>query len=112
MFDLINGLLDKCLPLGTLYGNEASQTAVFLGIQIPKGEVLQLPLEFIDSKAMSQRHINFHCFLSNALLLVRAQILQRPHIVQTVCEFDKDHAQICSHGKKDFADVLQIVLFP
>ena len=55
---------------------------------------------------MGDRRINFHGLTGFFFLLFRFHILQRTHVVQTVCQLDEDHADIFCHGKEHFSQVL------
>ena len=59
---------------------------------------------------MSQGGVDFHCFSGNPLLLILAQMLERPHIVETVCQFDQNNPNILRHGHQHLAMVFRQLL--
>ena len=60
---------------------------------------------------MSQRCEDFQGFLSNTLLLITAHMLQGPHIMQTVPQFNNYHAYILSHSQNHLTIVFQLLIF-
>ena len=60
---------------------------------------------------MSQGGINFHCFSGNPLLLILAQMLERPHIVETVCQLDQNNPDILRHGHQHLTVIFCQLLF-
>ncbi len=74
-------------------------------LEISERQVLQLTADDAHAQPMSNGRINVESFAGDALLLLRFQIFQRPHVVQTVGELDQHDANIIDHGQKHLADV-------
>ena len=59
---------------------------------------------------MGQGSINFHGFPRNPLLLVLAQVLEGPHIVEPVGQFNQDDPHVLRHGNQHLAVVFSQLL--
>ena len=86
------------------------QLAVLLGLEVLEREVLELPLDLPDAEPMRQRRVDLHRLARDALLLLRRQGLERPHVVQPVGELDDHDADVLGHGHEHLPDVLGLLL--
>ena len=108
--NLLNHLFYQFFTLPTLLLHHVGNFVKFHFIEITEGQIFQLPLDTGNSQAMSQGCVDFHCFSGNPLLLILAQMLQRPHIVETVCQFDQNNPNILRHGHQHLAMVFRQLL--
>ena len=96
--NLLNHLFYQFFTFPTLLLHHVGNFVKFHFIEITERQIFQLPLDTGNPQAMSQGCVNFHCFSRNPLLLILAQMLERPHIVETVCQFDQNNPNILRHG--------------
>ena len=75
-----------------------------------EGEVLELPLERVDTEAMSQRRVDLERLARLLHLLLLAQVLDRAHVVQAIGELDQDHPHVGRHRHDHLAVVLRLGL--
>ena len=92
--NLLNHLFYQFFTLPTLLLHHVGNFVKFHFIEITERQILQLPLDAGNPQAVSQGCVDFHCFSGNPLLLILAQMLERPHIVETVCQFDQNNPDI------------------
>ena len=89
----------------------AVELAVIFRVQVLEGEVFQLAAQFTHAETVRDGRVDVHRFLRDALALFRLEVLQRPHVVQTVGEFDEDDANIVDHRQQHLAHVFGLLLF-
>ena len=81
-----------------------------IGFQHLEGQILQLPLEPANAKAVGQGRVDVAGFGGDALLLLRAQCTQGAHVVQPVGQLHQHHADVAGHGQKHLAQVFSLGL--
>ena len=108
--DLLDGIVDECLPLLPLLLHALHEVVIFLRLEVAQAEVLELPLDVGDAEAVGKRRIDLDGFLGDALLLVLPHVLERAHVVQAVCELDHDDADVLRHREEHLAIVLELLL--
>src|SRR5207237_330681 len=74
-------------------------------------EVLELPLELVDTEAVRERRVDLEGLAGLLQLLLLAEILDRPHVVEAVRELDQDHALVPDHRRDHLPVVLRLRLF-
>ena len=84
-FNLLNYLFYQSFTLPTLLLHHVGNFVKLHFIEITERQIFQLPLDTGNPQAVSQGCVDLHCFSGNPLLLILAQVLERPHIVETVC---------------------------
>ena len=89
---------------------QLGQLAEALGLERLEREVLELPLDLPDPEALGQRRVDLHRLAGDALLLVRRQAVQRPHVVESVGELDEHDPDVLGHRQEHLADVLGLLL--
>ncbi len=89
---------------------ELGQLAEPLGLEGLEGEVLELPLDLPDPEPLRQRRVDLHRLVGDALLLLRRQPVQRPHVVEPIGELDEDDPDVLGHREQHLADVLGLLL--
>ena len=71
-----------------------------------EGEILELPLQRVDTEAMCERRVDLERLAGFLCLLLLAEILDRPHVVEAIGELDENDADVLRHRD----DHLPIVL--
>ena len=102
--DLLNELLSLCLSRIDLF----HQIIEYFRLRVFQCQVIQLCLYFRNTKPLRDRRVDVHGLFRLFLLLLRPHILQSPHIMQTVCKFNNDNADIFCHSKEHFPKVLRL----
>ena len=114
-FDVVvehpHGIIDDFLPGLPLLLHLPHQVIVFLRVQVMKTEILQFPLNVVNSQTVSQGRIDFNGFLGNALLLFPAEYTKGTHIVEAVRQLDDNHPDILGHGQEHFTEIFQLLVF-
>ena len=60
---------------------------------------------------MCQRCINFQSFTRNGLLLMGRHKFHGAHIMQSICQFNQNYANVASHSKEHFTIVFDLTVF-
>ena len=107
----VGDLGDIGLALGTSGGQHTGYFPVSGLVQVSEGKVVKLPLEFPDAQAVRQWGIYVQRFLRDAPSLLFGQRVQRAHVVQPVCQFNEDHANVFGHGHQHLAEAFGIEVF-
>ena len=81
------------LAIGAPLGDHLLDLLVLARMQRLEGEVLELPLERMDAEAMCERRVDLERLARLLQLLLLAEILDRPQVVQPVRKLDQDDAQ-------------------
>ena len=81
-----------------------------LGLELGEGEALQLGLDGVHADAFGERGIDLHGLAGDALAaLGLLDVVQGPHVVQAVGEFDEQDADVLAHGQDELAEVLGLL---
>ena len=59
---------------------------------------------------MRYGRIDIHCFMSNIPALFITAVIQRTHIMQSVCKLNYYYPYILAHGKEYFTDIFSLLL--
>ncbi len=102
--------LDGPLPLDLLRPHLARQRAVIVGLEELEGEVLELGLHARHAEAVCQRRVDLARLERDATLLLVVQMLERPHVVESVGELDDDDAGVLRDREQQLAIVLRLLL--
>ena len=89
-------------------GEHPGNLAILIDVQIPEGQVLELPLDFPDTKAVGQGSVNVQGFLGDAALFLGWKGVQRSHVVKAICQLDQDDTDILRHGHQHLAEALGV----
>ncbi len=103
--------LDVIFHLLLLDFDPTLQAVVAFRIDIHERQVLKLAAHLSHPKTVGNRCINFEGLFCYACLFLRRQILERSHIVEAICEFYHNHAQVIDHGKDHFSKTFGLLLF-
>ena len=108
---LLDALVDEGLAFFALLLHILDEVIIRLRLEIAQAQVLELPLDIRDAEPVGQRRIDLYRLSRDALLLVRAHVLECAHVVQTVRQLDHDDADVFGHGQEHLAIVLELHLF-
>ena len=111
LFDLTHSRMDHCLTLAAFDLDLLDQIIIDLRLHITERQILQLPLNGINTQTVSQRRIDLHRFARNRLLLMHRHKFHRPHIMQPVGQFYHNYADILGHRQKHLTVVFDLLLF-
>ena len=76
-----------------------------------KREIFQFAAQFTHAEPVRNRREDVHRLFGDAFSLLRAEILQRAHVVQAVGKFDQHDAHVVDHRQQHLAHVLGLLLF-
>ena len=96
-FNVDNSPINVFDPLITPRIHQMHDAVVLLRIEIAQRQILQLPFDGADPQSVGNRRVDFQSFVGNPPLFVGTQMLQRPHIVQAVSQFNDHHTDILAH---------------
>ena len=98
-------------PVGAPLGDHRLDLGVLARVERLEGEVLELPLERVDTEPMRERRIDLERLLRLLDLLLLAQVLDRAEVVEAVGELDDDDAfSSLGHRRDHLAVVLGLRL--
>ncbi len=81
------------------------------GVQVLKGQVLQLAVGRVQTQAVGNGRVDVQGFAGNTGPFASGDITQRTHVVAAVREFDENDADVAGHGQQHFAEGLCLILF-
>ena len=96
-------LLDKFFPLRLALVQIVNKLLIHFRLGIFQREIVQLDLDLGNTEPLGDRRINVHRLFCFFFLLFRTHKFKRPHIVQTVRQFDDDHTDVFCHRKEHLA---------
>ncbi len=88
--------------------NHGLDLRVLARMQALEGEVLELPLDGVDAEPVGDRRVHLERLLGLLQLLLAAEVLDRPHVVEAVGELDEDDARVLRHRHDHLAVVLDL----
>ncbi len=109
--DEADHVVDVLLPLLLPPAHALGQVGVLGGLEPAEAQVLQLGLDPADAEPVRQRRVDVQRLLRDALALVLAHVLQRPHVVGAVGELHQDDADVLRHRDDHLPEVLGLLLF-
>ena len=107
---VLPGLVDVALALGPLLGDQSLDLPVLAGMECLEREVLELPLDRVDTEPVRDRGVDVERLARLVDLLLLGDRVDRPHVVQAVGELDQDDADVRSHRDHHLAVVLGLRL--
>ena len=102
----VGELQDAPRPLVATRLDELGDLLVRPRMQRLEGEVLELPLDLLDTEAVGQRGVDLEGLGGDPALLGDGQRRECPHVVETVGELDQQHADVARHRHDHLAHVL------
>ena len=103
---LVDLLLARLPPVG----DHRLDLGVLARVEDLEREVLELPLERVDPEAVRERRVDLERLLRLLHLLLLAQVLDRPHVVEPVGELDEDDPDVLGHRDDHLPVVLRLRL--
>ena len=88
------------------------QIVICIRIEVLHTKVLELYLYLADTKSLRDRTVDILCLSGDTLLCLLGLVLERTHIVQSVCQLYEDDSDILCHGEKHLAQILSLHLKP
>ena len=107
---VIPGLVDVALALGALLRDQSLDLPVLAGMERLEGEVLELPLDRVDTEPVRDRGVDVERLARLVDLLLLCERVDRAHVVQAVGELDQDDADVRRHRDHHLAVVLGLRL--
>ena len=104
------GAVDVLLPLGPALVHHRLDLRVLARVERLEGEVLELPLDRVDTEAVRERRVDLERLARLLELLLLPQVLDRPHVVEPVGELDEDDAMVLGHRHDHLPVVLGLSL--
>jgi hypothetical protein len=108
-FDGFEYVFERCFVFGPAGVDLGGKTIVFVRVKFLKRKILQLAPDLTHTEPVCDRGVNVERFLRDSCSLFRLEELHRPHVVQTVGEFDQDNANVRYHRQHHFADILGLL---
>ncbi len=101
--DVIDHLGQVDVALGRPGGHHLLDLRVAPGMEGGEGQVLELPLDVLDSEAVGQRGVDVEGLLGAALLLPLGHGRDGLHVVEPVGQLDQQDPGILGHGHQHLA---------
>jgi hypothetical protein len=79
-------------------------------LEVAKCEFLELVLDLAHPEPVRDGRIDVARLLGNADPPFLRQMMERPHVVEPVREFDQDHPDVVDHGQEHLAEALGLPL--
>ena len=98
------------LAVGTLVGDHRADLRVLARVQDREREILELPLEGVDTEPVRERRVDLERLLRLPHLRLLALVLDRAHVVEPVGELDQDDAHVLRHRDDHLPVVLGLGL--
>ena len=103
--------VDVARPLLLSPGDLFLDFFVEIGAKVSKSQIFQLQPDPVDSEPVGQRCVDVKGFLGDLHLFLRGVILQGPHVVEPVGQFDQDNPDILDHGKNHLSEIFGLIFF-
>ena len=98
------------LSICTLVGHHGLDLGVLARMQGLEREVFQFPLQRMDTEPVREWRVHLECLARLLSLLLLAEVLDRAHVVETVCELDQDDTDVLRHRHDHLPVVLGLGL--
>ena len=103
-------LVDVALALGALLGDQTLDLVVLARMQRLEREVLELPLDRVDTEPVGDRAVDVERLAGLLDLLLLGHRGDRAHVVQAIGELDQDDPDVRGHRDHHLAVVLGLRL--
>ena len=103
-------LLGLRLAVGALVGDHRLDLGVLPRMERLEREILELPLERVDAEPVRERRVHLERLARLLRLLLLAEVLDRPHVVEAIGELDEDDADVLRHRDDHLPVVLGLGL--
>lgn len=101
---------DKALTVEPPLMQQRRNLFVLIGLEVAKGQVLQLPLDMADAQAMRQRRVDVEDFAGYPVALFVVGGLHRTDRAGAFSQLDQRNAHVVDHRHQHFAQVLDLAL--
>jgi hypothetical protein len=98
--------LDELLAVAPALVHHRLDLGVLARVQRLEREVLELPLDRVDTESVCERRVHLECLARLLELLLLAEILDRAHVVEPVGQLDEDDAPVLRHRHNHLPVVL------
>ena len=92
-----------------LRGEELSDLAVLVGLEVTECQVFEFPLDLPNAEAICERREDLHRLQGDAALLF--DVLESPqcaHVVEAIAKLDQHHVDVFRHREKHLPEVLRL----
>ena len=96
--------------LDPLLADQLLDLVVLAGMQDLEREILELPLDRVDSQSVRQRCVDLECLARLRQLLLFRHRAQSAHVVQAVGELDQDDPHVGGHRDHHLPVILRLAL--
>ena len=103
-------LAEVVLALGLARRDHLFDLGVALGVQRGEAEVLELPLDLLDTESVRQRRVDVEGLLGDGALSGHRHDRDRAHVVQAVGQLDQQDPPVLGHGDEHLADGGRLLL--
>ncbi len=80
-------------------------------IDVAEAEVFEFAANLAHAEAVRDGSVDVERFTGNLLLALGREMLERAHVMQSICQLDEDDANVVHHGEHHFAQVFSLLLF-
>ena len=81
-------------------------------VEETESQVFKLSANLAHAEPVRDGRIDFERLLSDLVLPLGIEMLQRAHVVQAVGQLDQDDPNVIHHGQHHLADIFGLLLFP
>ena len=91
--------------------NFRAKPFVRLRLEVLERQLFELVLDLAHAEAVGDRGVDVEGFLGDLDSALFREVVQRPHVMETVGELDEDDANVIHHRQQHLAEVLGLPLF-
>ena len=102
---------EKLFIGGCFVGKLLLQGEETIRIEIAEGEIFELIAEQAHAEAVRDGSVKIERFAGDTLLLLRIDVFERTHVVETVRELDENDADVIHHGENHLTEVFRLAGF-
>ncbi len=106
----LRDIADKSVALFATARQPSLDQLVIVGIELHKGQILELALDLPDAESMSERGVDVERLPADPQPPLGGVRADGAHVVEAIAELDEHHADILGHGDEHLSDVLGLVL--
>lgn len=110
-FDCAYNPIKKSFALAAECVDLSSELGVGMRVHVTEGEIFELSSQLAHAQAMRERSVDVQGLFGDALLLLKAEVFERSHVVESICELNDDDSNVCDHREQHLADVLSLMIF-
>ncbi len=103
-------LSDESFSRAALRVYSTAQRFIALRFEIAERQLLKLVLDLAHPETVGDRRVDVAGLLCDLDTALVRQMVERPHVMETIRELDEDNADVVDHGEKHLADVFRLPL--